>query len=275
MEKNLTKWIPLDVDALEDTKVMSLVMALGLEGYGIYIMLIQFLAKQEPDYTAPIDALKLLAYRNHISEEKIKAVVMAYGLFELDGDFFFTPALCRRMEKYNKIKDNNRKKAEERWARYRELYKGNATALPEQCGSNAQYNTIHNNTEHNKTEEKRKKEKDLSASLSSENSFLTFKNHNEALYFKWIEWESYRKKIKKPYKTQRGAASAYNKVLDLSDNNSELAIAIIDQSLDNEWLGFFPLKIKEKIDTIPGESAIQRLTRQMKEKIKFEENGNQ
>ena len=109
------KWIPLDVDALDDPKIMALVSALGMEGYGTYIMLIQYLAKQEPNYTLTIDFLKHLARRNSVSEEKVKAVVMSFGLFESQDDLFYSNSLIKRMEHYDNLRVINRKKAEKMW----------------------------------------------------------------------------------------------------------------------------------------------------------------
>ena len=67
-------------------------------------------------------------------------------------------------------------------------------------------------------------------------------NPNQILVKKFQEWIEFRKKIKKPYRTQEGAAAAYNRLLTLSDHQSEIAIEIIEQSIANEWQGFFPLK---------------------------------
>src|SRR4030042_2689376 len=96
------KWIPLDIDSLDDPKIMALVQALGFEGYGIYIMLIQYLAKQESDYSLSLDFIKSLSYRNHISEDKVKAVIQGFGLFEIQDGIFYSSSLKRRMEVYDK-----------------------------------------------------------------------------------------------------------------------------------------------------------------------------
>jgi hypothetical protein len=252
--KKPVKWLPLDVDALEDPKVMALVMALGMEGWGIYTMLIMFLAKQEPQYQSTLDSLKYLAYRNHISDEKIKAVVQGFGLFELDESHFYSPSLIKRMEGYDNIRQMNKEKAEKRWNKVRELYRSNAPALPMQSQKRREEK---NRIEKNRIENKRE---DKNISLPSD---LT-ENQNELLVRKWYEWCDFRKLLKKPYKTTPGAAAAYNKLLKLADNNSETAIAIIGQSMENEWLGFFPLKIVQRPAILPGEDPIARGIREVK-----------
>ncbi|MGA2407739.1 MAG: Lin1244/Lin1753 domain-containing protein [Bacteroidales bacterium] len=131
------KWLPLDVDALDDIKIMNLVSALGMEGYGTYIMLIQYLAKQEPEYSLPMDFLKHLAYRNHVSEEKLKAVVSSFNLFEVENERFYSNSLLRRMERYDNLRDINRKKANTRWNNKYKIVEINAAALPQHTRSNA------------------------------------------------------------------------------------------------------------------------------------------
>jgi len=139
------KWIPLDVDTHDDPKIMDLESALGMEGYGTYIMLIQYLAKQEPEYTLPLKQLKHLAYRHRISEEKILAVVNHFNLFVIENECFYSPSLLRRMERYDNLKNINREKANIRWNKSRELTANNAAALPEHYNGNADKNRIDKN----------------------------------------------------------------------------------------------------------------------------------
>lgn len=231
--KKPVKWLPLDVDALEDTKIMALVMALGLEGYGIYIMLIQFLAKQEPSYSTSLDSLKYLAFRNHTSEEKIKAVVSGFGLFEIEDNEFYSNSLIRRMEGYDNIRVKNTEKAFKRWSKYRELCQSNATALPEQC----QKSREEDNRIEKKTKQKRRKE---SIEVSSFSSYVS-----DIFAPAWMKWFSYKIEIGDPYKTIVGASTQYQNLLKLSKEDPVIAMKIVDQSIANEWKGLFPLKTPE------------------------------
>ena len=88
-----------------------------------------------------------------------------------------------------------------------------------------------------KTEtENRKKKKDLNLSFL-EGSFLneTFKR-----------FLSYRKEIKKPYRSQMSVEQAFNELQKLSGGSLETAEAIVNQSIANGWQGLFPLKTENR-----------------------------
>jgi len=56
------------------------------------------------------------------------------------------------------------------------------------------------------------------------------------------EWLQYKKERKECYKTQTSEKAAYNKLLKLANNNPDLADAIIQQSIANNWAGLFEYK---------------------------------
>lgn len=94
-------YFPHDVNAKDDPKCVLLIEQLGLEGYGIFWMLIEIL-REQPDYTYPISLLPALARRYNTTAEKIKAVVISYDLFSVADDrVFFSESLNRRMQEVN------------------------------------------------------------------------------------------------------------------------------------------------------------------------------
>ena len=91
-------YFPHDSNAKDDPKCIMLIEELGLEGYGIFWMLLETL-RDQPEYRAPINMLPGLARRYNSTPEKVKAVVLRYQLFEVDEDeFFFSESFKRRME---------------------------------------------------------------------------------------------------------------------------------------------------------------------------------
>lgn len=56
------------------------------------------------------------------------------------------------------------------------------------------------------------------------------------------KWLRYKKDKGKQYKNYESTKAAYNKLVNLSDNNPKLADEIIEESLANNWEGFFKLK---------------------------------
>ena len=90
-------YIPHDSNAKDDPKCVLLIEQLGMEGYGIYWMLIETL-REQPDYTYPVANIPALGRRYNTTAEKVKTVVCNYELFTVKDDkIFFSDSLNRRM----------------------------------------------------------------------------------------------------------------------------------------------------------------------------------
>ncbi|KAA3143344.1 DUF4373 domain-containing protein [Alistipes indistinctus] len=90
-------YFPHDSNAKDDPKCVLLIEQLGMEGYGIYWMLIETL-REQPDYTYPMANIPALGRRYNTTAEKVKTVVCNYGLFTVKDDkIFFSDSLNRRM----------------------------------------------------------------------------------------------------------------------------------------------------------------------------------
>lgn len=101
-------YFPHDSNAKDDPKCVLLVEQLGLEGYGIYWILIETL-RDQPGYKYPLALLPAIARRYNTTLEKVKTVVSNYGLFIIaENDFFLSESLCVRMEKYDNQREKNR-----------------------------------------------------------------------------------------------------------------------------------------------------------------------
>ena len=120
-------YFPHDSNAKDDPKCVLLIEQLGLEGYGIFWVLIETL-RDQPEYKYPLQLLPALARRYNTTAEKMKTVVQGYGLFEITEDeFFISPSLRERMLKYDEKKEKARMAAKKRWEK----------ELPQQSGRNA------------------------------------------------------------------------------------------------------------------------------------------
>jgi hypothetical protein len=129
-------WFKHDSNAKDDPKCVMLIEQLGLEGYGIYWMLVETL-RDQPDYKYPLHLVPALARRYNTSAQKVEAVIKGYQLFTTDGEqFFFSLSLLERMKEYDGKRQQARMAAKTRWNK-QELCGRNADALPAQCVSNA------------------------------------------------------------------------------------------------------------------------------------------
>lgn len=108
MSKKDTFYFSHDSNAFHDPKIIKLRAKHGLEGYGFYWALIEFLRNQ-PEYFIKVDDLELLSFHMNFDESKINQMVstcLANGLLENKNDKIFSTSLLRRME----IADDIRKK---------------------------------------------------------------------------------------------------------------------------------------------------------------------
>lgn len=114
-----------DANAQDDHKCMKLIDQLGMEGYGIFWALVERL-RNEQDYRLPLSVCSIYAKRWGTSKEKVEAVVNIYGLFKVEGDYFFSERLIRSMDYKS---EKGKKAAAVRWK--------NASAMQVHTGCNA------------------------------------------------------------------------------------------------------------------------------------------
>ena len=101
-EKKETCYFSHDANAKDDFKIMLLIEELGLEGYGIFWILIETLREQQ-NYKYPLKLLSVLARKYNTTLAKLEVVVRNYHLFEIEDDcFFYSRSLNRRMEVMHK-----------------------------------------------------------------------------------------------------------------------------------------------------------------------------
>ena len=129
-------WFKHDSNAKDDPKCVLLIEQLGLEGFGIYWVLIEIL-REQPNYHYPLALIPSIARRYNTSTQKVEAVVKGYGLFATDGEeFFFSESLINRMKPLEDKKEQARIAANIRWNNQIRCGR-NADALPTQSDSNA------------------------------------------------------------------------------------------------------------------------------------------
>lgn len=112
-----------DSNARNDQKCLKLRRVLGMEGYGIYWVLIEML-REATGYRLPMSSIPDISYETRVSEEKVQAVISQFDLFEIQDDNFFSMRLSRSMELMQARGEKYRKNALKRWKN-----EENATAM--------------------------------------------------------------------------------------------------------------------------------------------------
>jgi hypothetical protein len=90
--------------ARNDRKVRRLRKELGVEGYGIFMMLLEIL-RDQPDLRYPMSDIDLLEVEIGTSQAKIEAVIKGYELFQIGTDYFYSPKLIEYLEPYFKARE--------------------------------------------------------------------------------------------------------------------------------------------------------------------------
>ena len=91
-------YFPHDSNARNESRLLSVRMKFGAEGYGIYFMILERL-REEPDYTSVKD-YNMVAFDLRVSAAKVKSIIEDFGLFAFaeDGERFYSEELKSRME---------------------------------------------------------------------------------------------------------------------------------------------------------------------------------
>ncbi len=124
MKKN-NKYFSHDCNARNDEKMLAVRMRHGVEGYGIYFMLLERL-RDEADYTGVKD-YNVIAFDLRVSAEKIKSIVEDFKLFEFteDGKRFYSKSFLNRMSIKDLISqsksDSGKKGALKKWQNDNEM----------------------------------------------------------------------------------------------------------------------------------------------------------
>ena len=101
-------YFPHFCNARHDRKLKRVQKELGIEGYGIYFMLLEVLREQD-GFKYPMDDIDLLADEFGTSEQKVRTVVSNYKLFVTDkSENFFSVKLKEFLKPYLKMKEQRR-----------------------------------------------------------------------------------------------------------------------------------------------------------------------
>lgn len=125
-------YFPHFSNARNDAKLIKLRRVLGIEGYGLYFMLLEVL-REQTEFKFPILGIEDLAYEWHISKEKIASVIKDFDLFEIHDNKFFSSKLIFYLQPYLEKSERARQAALIRWNNANAY----ANALPEQSKCDA------------------------------------------------------------------------------------------------------------------------------------------
>lgn len=213
-----------DSNAKDDPKCALLIDQLGMEGYGIYWMLIEVL-RDQPDYKYPLALLPSLARKYNTTPQKIEAVVRGYQLFAVEGGVvFMSETLVKRMCAWEENKTRRslaaKKAIESRWNKVKELplkYERNTNVLQ------SNYEVI--------LEEKNKEEKnkEINKEINKETSPRSPKGEVDLVSLK-DQFEIFRKRYPG---TKRGLDTEFNEFVKKYSGHVTEIVPLLLPALEN------------------------------------------
>lgn len=116
-----TPYFSHDINAVSDFKVSSMVMEFGIEGYGLYWVIIEGMASTK-DCRLPLkdSLIRVIAMKCQVDAEVlsgfIERCIDEFELFETDGEFVWSNSLMTRMRKSQDNVARAKKAAKARWS---------------------------------------------------------------------------------------------------------------------------------------------------------------
>jgi len=156
-------YFPHFSNARHDRKIKRITKELGVEGYGIYFMILEVL-REQTDLKYPVQDIDLLADEFRTSEQKVRIVITNYDLFTIDEDeMFFSPKQNEYLQPYFKSSERARDAANKRWEKQKQL--------PEKCDGNA--NAMQMQSDGNASKVKKSKEEKSKVKDSKEGIYIS------------------------------------------------------------------------------------------------------
>ena len=131
---NESFYFPHDYNARSDPKLQQVLMDVGIEGIGIYWCLIEMLYEQ--DGILPISSCKSIAFALHVHCNCVQSIINDFGLFNSDGDVFWSESVKKRLKKRCDISNKRKEAAISRWKSDKVMQK-QCNCIDFECKSNA------------------------------------------------------------------------------------------------------------------------------------------
>jgi hypothetical protein len=101
-------YFPHFCNARNDRKVKRVIKQHGIQGYGIYFMLLEVL-REQTDYRYPFADVDLLADEFGVEEQTLLSVINDSELFQIDGDSFYSANLIKYLEPMMRMREQRSK----------------------------------------------------------------------------------------------------------------------------------------------------------------------
>ena len=144
-----------DVFTRENLKIKKLISKHGMQGYGVFWAIVEFLHNNDNKLKA--DELGIIAFDLGVDIALVESVVKDFKFFSIRKNVISSQRVARNIKLKKEKSEKARKKANKRWTSVSD----DAAALPQQCSSNA--------IKENESKVNESKEKEIKEDESIEN----------------------------------------------------------------------------------------------------------
>lgn len=138
-------YFPHDFNARSDEKMINVRMNYGIEGYGIYFILIECLAEAREN-RLKLSSINAIAYANQCDASKMMSIACEFDLFRIEKigneEYFYSPSLDERLSRLHARTKSASFAAKKRWENKQEkqsvIDSDDANAMRTQCERNAE-----------------------------------------------------------------------------------------------------------------------------------------
>ncbi len=148
-----TQYVPHGTNTMGNGKIMELVAEHGMEGYGIYWMLMEHLYQQE-DGKSSMKIIKLLCKKMEVSTQKLNRILHNSRLFSVENDMVSSPELDKKIAvfeaRHKKLSEAGRKGYEAKTLKNRSNTPSENSSHPQAIYITDVDNNINNNSSSNR-----------------------------------------------------------------------------------------------------------------------------
>lgn len=210
-------------------------MAHGMAGIGCFWCIVEMLYENTGYLQTQYDRI---AYELRIDENVIRSIINDFDLFKIEDDKFYSESALNQFKNRMSKSESARLSVSKRWEKY-----------------DRNTDVKKRNTKEDRIVKERVVKENINIPLWASD----FKNYNSEIIYPfqypefakaWDTWIEFRKEMKFALYKNMGGQAALKNLSEISNNDLQTAINIINQSISNGWRGLFALKTNGNGTTI-------------------------
>ena len=229
-----------------DRRIRRILKDFKHEGFSVYYQILEVLREQE-EFKYSLEDCDLLVDDLKTTDIVVNSLIMNYDLFQNDGVYFWSDDLIESLQPYLKMKQQ-RIEASKKGVEARRKKREQQKALEQPTGNRPVTDRLTEEqptglptADQSKVKESKVKETKVNKSKDSLEEDFEYLFFNESFKETFYDFLEVRKGLK-ARNTEKAKKLLLGKIEKLSRGNIQLAIQLVEQSIENSWKGIFEIK---------------------------------